>query len=475
MKTTVAVLDKKGNDATAATVCVLKSLYAGTSSSFEGVSSSKVEKKRNADEMESLNSHIVLGYATTEPEPSTTHQHVRLENATLVFDGRIYSPAGTSVSEPAAKKILQGEAFLENVEGDFSFLIAEPQRIIAGRDPVGVQPLYYGENGSVAALASSRKALWKLGIEKTSSFPPGNMGFVINEGFKFKPVKTLAYSEPEPMTMQTAAETLQDLLEQSVQKRIAGTKKVAVAFSGGLDSSVVAFLAKKCGAADVNLIHVSLENRPETEEAIKASGELKLPLQVHLFKETDVEKVVPKVVELIEEPNPVKASIGVPFYWTAEKAAEAGFRVLLAGQGADELFGGYQRYVNGYLAHGAKSTRRAMFEDIIRLHESNIERDVKICSFHDIELRLPFASFQIAEFALKLPLELKIEKKPDSLRKLVLRKVAENLGLPKSIVEKPKKAVQYATGVSDVLKKLGKKQNKTVKGYVDMLFKPHFE
>jgi hypothetical protein len=57
----------------------------------------------------------------------------------------------------------------------------------------------------------------------------------------------------------------------------------------------------------------------------------------------------------------------------------------------------------------------------------------------------------------------------------VLRKVAENLGLPKSISDKPKKAVQYATGVSDVLKKLAKKRNKTVKDYVDTLFQSHIK
>jgi asparagine synthase (glutamine-hydrolysing) len=459
MKTTVAVLDKKGEDATATAVSVLKALHDGASVSFEIASSSTVKAERAADKLGNLNSSTVLGYAATEPEPTTEHQHVALENATLIFDGRIYSPTGTSVAELAAKNALEGKALLKNVEGDFSFFIAQPLRIVAGRDPVGVQPLYYGENERFAALASSRKALWKLGIEKTSSFPPGNLCFATSEGFKFQPVKTLAYSEPEPITMQTAAETLQKLLEESVRKRVAGTKKVAVAFSGGLDSSVVAFLAKKCGA-EVTLIHVSLEHRPETEEAMRASGALKLPLQVYLFKETDVEKVISEVVELIEESDPVKASIGVPFYWTAMEASGGGFRVLLAGQGADELFGGYQRYVNRYLAHGAEEARRAMFEDVVRLHDRNIERDVKICRSHDVELRLPFASFQIAEFALKLPLELKIEQKPDSLRKLVLRKVAENLGLPKSISDKPKKAVQYATGVSDVLKKLAKKQKR---------------
>jgi asparagine synthase (glutamine-hydrolysing) len=408
---------------------------------------------------------------------SYDEQHcVRLGNATVLFDGRIYSPTlGASGTEVIVKKLQQadhlkaGEALLKEGEGDFSFIIAEPERIIAGRDPIGVQPLYYGENRNVAALASNRRSLWKLGIEEARSFPPGHVAFVSREGFKFKPVKTLVYSQPKLITMQKAAETLQKLLEKSVRRRVWRTKEVAVAFSGGLDSSVVAFLASKC-PVNVQLIHVSLEDRPETEEAKRAADELKLPVQVYLFREADVEKVVSKVVELIEDPDPVKASIGVPFYWTAEKTAEAGFKVLLAGQGADELFGGYQRYINEYLLRGVERVRKTMFDDIVRLHESNIERDVKICGFHNVELRLPFASYQLVEFAVALPVELKIERKADSLRKLVLRKVAENMGLPSSVAEKPKKAVQYATGINGALKKLARKQKATVTEYINKLF-----
>jgi len=414
------------------------------------------------------------GNATLSPQDK--QQLARLENATALFDGRIYSPTSdASSTETIAKKLQQAdnleasEAFLKEVEGDFAFIIAEPERIIAGRDPVGVQPLYYGENQSIAALASNRKALWKLGINEVRSFPPGQLGFVSREGFKFKPVKTLVYSEPKQVTMQEAAETLQKMLEQAVRRRVSGTKDVAVAFSGGLDSSVVAFLAKKC-QVNVHLVHVSLENQSETEEAKKAADALDLPLQVHLFREADVENVVPKVVELIEEADPVKASIGVPFYWAAEKTAESGFKVLLAGQGADELFGGYQRYVNEYLSHGEEKVRKTMFDDVVGIHESNLERDVKICSFHNVELRVPFGSYEIAEFAMALPIGLKIEKRADTLRKLVLRKAAENMGLPASITEKPKKAVQYSTGINNALKKIAKKQKTPVADYVNKLF-----
>jgi asparagine synthase (glutamine-hydrolysing) len=393
----------------------------------------------------------------------------------MVFEGKTYSPSQIITDHIAAKNrpqenlLRMGEAILENTEGDFTFLIVEKDKIVAGRDPVGVQPLYYGENETIAALASSRKPLWKLGIESPKSFPPGNLAVVSEKGFQFKPIKTLSCSEPEPMTMDIAAERLEALLEKAVRERVAETKKVAVAFSGGLDSSLVAVLAKKC-PANVRLFHVSLQNQHETIEAEKAAADLDLPIQTCLYTEKDVENVLPEVVGIIEENDPVNASIGVSLYWTAKRAAEERFHVILAGQGADELFGGYQRYVNQYLLHGDEEVRRVIFDDIRRLHEINIERDAKICCFHNIELRLPFASYEVAELAVKIPLEYKIEKRRDSLRKLVLRKVANNLRMPASIVDKPKKAVQYGTGINKAIKKIAKKRKTTVKEYINNLF-----
>jgi asparagine synthase (glutamine-hydrolysing) len=363
---------------------------------------------------------------------------------------------------------------MEEAEGDYVFLMLKKDWMAAGRDPIGVQPLYFGENKDIAAFASNRRTLWRLGIEEVRSFPPGHLAFVNKDGFTFKAMRKLAFTEPKPLTIDKAAQNLQRLLKKSVQSRLHGLEKVAVAFSGGLDSSIIAYLAHQCGVK-VNLVHVSLENQPETDEAIKSAEILDLPLQMHLFKESDVEAVLPKVLKLVEEADPIKASIGVPFYWVAEKASEAGFKVLFAGQGADELFGGYQRYVNECCKDGNEKAVRTMFNDLARIHESNIERDEKICIFHDIDLRLPFASFEIAEFALSLPPELKVESKSDSLRKLVLRKTALDLGLPASIANKPKKAVQYSTGINEALKRIAKKQDKTISTYVNEVFQNIFE
>lgn len=473
----IAALDRRGKNATDTVARVLKELHTEYSGSFGFATSTTcmVKKDLNIFQSPNIKSATVIGYTVRENLQKGS-QSAKVDNATLVLTGRIYSSTriGATIEFIANRmkhNLHKGFVTLfDEVEGDFAFFIAETERIIAGRDPIGVEPLYYGINRDIAAMASNRKGLWKLGIEKTQTFPPGYLAVVTREGFKFKPVKTFSYSKkPKPTTMNEAARTLQKLLEISVQKRVRGFKGVAVAFSGGLDSGIVAYLAKKIGV-NVQLMHVSLRNQHETEEAKRAADELKLPLQVHLFREEDVERTVGKVVELIEEADPVKAAIGVPVYWAAYKTAEIGIKALLAGQGADELFGGYQRYINEYLAQGKQKVTRTMFGDAVRLHENNIERDVKICGFHNVEVRLPFAAYTIADFALSLPLELKIEMRVDSLRKLVLRKAAENMGLPATITQKPKKAVQYSTGVNDALRRIAKRKNVTVREFLNELF-----
>ena len=433
-----------------------------------------VEKSPGILRRQGLDSSTLVGYVSSRTASASDYEFLQLDEAALVFEGRVYaSIPKTAAMEQLAKEPKHCEAILQTLiqkaDGDYAFFMLKNSWIAAGRDPVGVQPLYYGENHEITALATNRKALWKLGIENPKSFPPGNLAFADRLGFQFKPVKALSYTEPTAITLDDAAKKLQTLVEESIKRRTWDVKEVAVAFSGGLDSGLVAYLTSKQGLK-VNLLHVSMENQEETEEAIEASNALNLPLQVYLFKDSDVEKTLPSVVALIEEADPIKASVGLPFFWAAQKASENGWRVVLAGQGADEMFGGYQRYVNEYCKDGSEAIRKTMFHDVVNIHESNLERDLKITGYQDVELRLPFASFDIADFAMSLPLECKIEPKADTLRKLVLRKVALNVGMPSSMVDKPKKAVQYSTGINDAIKRVAKKQGKTVNGYISGLF-----
>jgi asparagine synthase (glutamine-hydrolysing) len=477
MKTWVAVLNKQGENAVPTVMDTLESLHKGEKMCFSIATNLAflVGQEMNQLKAHEACSSVVVGAAESMGLPLGEPQVMYFGDLTAVFDGVIYDAANKKPRLEMFSQSLKGDReefakeFVESVEGDYSLVLAEAGRLVSARDSVGVAPLYYGENSTIAALASNRKALWRLGIAEPKSFPPGHVALVTREGFEFKSVKTLPFQEPEQISIEEAAETLQHMLEVSVMRRVKGTRKVAVAFSGGLDSSLVAFLAKKLGV-EVELVHVSLENHPETAEAMRAAMELDLPLHVHLFKDADIEIDLSTVIGLIEDPDPVRAGVGLSFYWAAQKTAEAGLKVLLAGQGADELFGGYQRYVTEYLEHGDEAVRRTMYHDVAYVYESNLERDEKICLSHDVELRLPFASFELAKFAMSLPTELKFEKCADSLRKLVLRRVAANAGLSKAIVEKPKKAVQYSTGISNALKRIAKKRGLTLPEYTNQLY-----
>lgn len=472
-----AVVSKKNKNVAETVVTMLKILKHKREAAF-GIASPTIVKTEKSIKFlrdHKISASIVVGYVLSKILMSDQPQPIKLENTALVFDGRIYL-TNTKHAEVRfiAEKLSQNrektaEILIKNFDGNFAFVVAESERLIAGRDSLGTRPLYYGENADLAALASERKALWKIGVREPCSFPPGHIATVNKHGFKFKPVKTLAYARTRRITMQAAVEKLQKFLQQSVKQRISGLKEVAVAFSGGLDSSIIAFLTKNLGV-EAYLISVSLKNRREIEFTKEAAEALKLPLHIHFYSEKDVEETIPKVLWLIEEPNPIKTSIGIPLFWTAEKASRKGIKVMLAGQGADELFGGYRRYLNYYSQYGAKFVQKMLFNDITTMHETNFERDYKICNFHNVELRLPFATYPLAKFALSLPLQLKIKSSVDMLRKAVLRKMAENIGLPHFIVHKPKRAIQYATGVNKTIKKLAKQKGFSTKEYLTEVF-----
>jgi asparagine synthase (glutamine-hydrolysing) len=472
MTALIAVLEKEQNDATGTAITMLDALSAATTDKFGIGSPSRVKTESAVDALRNLhaNSDVVIGCRFSRILPSDRKQPMLLKNATLVFDGRTYAWGRTSGVKPPGYELLHdgeetAKTLIRKAAGDYAFVVAEPGRLVAGRDPIGARPLYFGENEEILALASQRKALWKVGITTDCSFPPGNTASITQRGFRFEPVKTLSCPQPKRTTMKDAAKELLRILKHSIAERVSALKEVAIAFSGGLDSCIIARLAKE-SLRNIQLIHVSLEDQKETEHAREAADNLKLPILVRLFSEHDVERDLPKVLRLVEEADPVKTAVGIPFYWVAEQASEMGFKVMLAGQGADELFGGYRRYVDDCLAHGEEAAHRGIFRDVAEISKNNLERDSKICGFHNVELRLPFATFDMAKFALELPVNLKIDPETGGMRKLVLRRMAENIGLPESICTRPKKAVQYATGVDKALKRLAKRQGFAVKSFL---------
>lgn len=203
MKVTVAVLDKHGNNAVDDVIGVLKEFSVEEPMHFGMVSSRKSVIGKSLDLLgrQSPTSSTSVGYASSKPA-AKGYEFLQLDDAALVLQGRVYlPPTKTDAMQQLAKQPQHCETILqtliEKADGDYAFFMVKDGWMAAGRDPVGVQPLYYGETRDVAALATNRKALWKLGIENPASFPPGNLAFVTRDGFQFKPVKTLSFPSPK--------------------------------------------------------------------------------------------------------------------------------------------------------------------------------------------------------------------------------------------------------------------------------------
>ncbi len=224
----IAILDRNSKNATETAIMMLKILTPKNTEYF-GIASpqtTSIGKTIGKLKTGNMNSPTIIGHAFTEILKEDKPQPILLENAAaLVFEGRIYSDkTRTCFQKSKANREAIAEILIKNVHGDFAFAITESEKIIAGRDAISAKPLYYGENKDLAALASERKALWKIGVNKAESFPPGHLAIVDRNGFKFKSVKTLVPSQPKTPTMQAAAKKLQKLLQCSTQERVSGLK-----------------------------------------------------------------------------------------------------------------------------------------------------------------------------------------------------------------------------------------------------------
>jgi len=471
-----AALKKRGENAVPTVLSMLKRLRHRGTDAHGAATPNSTRTANSIDQIpiKNMSSNVALGHNLSHILPEDRPQPVLGANFTLAFNGRLFPPSSRSdidaiLTMLASDPQKNAGSIINKLKGSYAFAIACQDKVIAGRDTMGTTPLYYGENETTSAVASERKALWAIGIKDAESFPPGNLAAMTINGFTFQPIRIIKQSSLKPTVMKAAAKQLQTLLLESLKERLSDTKKAAVAFSGGLDSSLVAMLAR-IFEIEVQLITVGLEDQHELHCAKAAAKALELPLHLQTYTPDDVERTLPKVLWLIEEPDVMKAGVAIPIYWTAEIASKLGFRILLAGQGADELFGGYQRYLRDYAA-GDEVVRDSMYRDVITCHEKNFQRDDQACSFHKVELRLPFADQNVVNFSLGLPTHLKIESPEDHLRKRILRLTAQNLGMPPFIVNRKKKAVQYATGVSKALRRLARQENLTLREYVRRIFR----
>jgi len=341
-----------------------------------------------------------------------------------------------------------GEA-MRWIEGDYAVAFSDGRRLYLFRDPVGVRPLYFSPKGF---FASERKVLWAIG-EEPIPVQPGEL--VVLDGKSVRRLRLFSLKElvKRDLPEKSALNGLENLLNYSVMNRVA--KKTGVLFSGGLDSTLVALLASR--HSEVLLYTAGARESQDVEWAGKVADHLGLPLKVRHFDVDELREVIPRVAFAIEEPNPMNLAIGLPLYFATQLASRDGIRVLLSGQGADELFGGYAKYLH---------RPELMWGDLLTMAERNLARDDKIAMLNGVEGRYPFLSLPVVGLALNVPLELKIS----SERKLILRKLAKKLGLPDWIAMRPKKAAQYGSNAQNLLRRIAKGEGLSLRELAERLF-----
>ncbi len=227
---------------------------------------------------------------------------------------------------------------------------------------------------------------------------------------------------------------LGEAIETAVKLR---SDEGVVALSGGVDSALVAKLAgREC-------VVVGIAGSHDLRHADQVSAELCLPLEKAIIDPRLIEDALRRVLSVIPRVDPVNASIATTLYFVAEWAGSHGYRRILAGQGADELFGGYARYLQ----------TDTLAQDLERdFHGLGLQlgRDQAVAGLHSAYFSLPYMDTRVVRAARAIPPGKKV---CNGVRKLPLREVAKRY-LPQSVAMCEKKAMQYGSGVAKEIQRL---------------------
>ena len=173
-----------------------------------------------------------------------------------------------------------------------------------------------------------------------------------------------------------------------------------------------------------------------------------------------MESKIPEIIWSIEEINPLKVSIAIPFFFLAREAKKAGFNHMILGQGADELFAGYKKYLKTLQNKGAIALKKTLEKDTKNLWNSILQTSDMATMAHTISPIYPFLEPELISYSMNISPGLKIK---NNQRKYILKETAHLLNLPPEIIKRSKKAIQYGSGINKILKKIAKKNCKTNK------------
>lgn len=334
----------------------------------------------------------------------------------------------------------RGAEMVSELDGMFGFVLTNGDEVLAARDPIGIKPLYYGKDSDGILFASEIKALLPL-AKTVREFPQGHY---YHSSGGFQSYYQISAGQVCIHDEATAIREIRRTLEASVKKRLMGDVPVGVFLSGGLDSSIIAALMSK----DVSELHsfsVGVAGSPDLEAARQVADGLKTIHHEYVYTEEEMLQVLPDVIYHLESFDPALVRSAVPCYMVSRLAAQY-VKVVLSGEGADELFGGYS-YFSQF--NDAQGLRNESIRILNGLHNMNLQRVDRMTMAHSLEGRVPFLDIDFIETVLRISPELKLHS-AYPLEKGLLRKAVEDL-LPREIVWREKMEFAQGCGSSRIL------------------------
>jgi asparagine synthase (glutamine-hydrolysing) len=336
-----------------------------------------------------------------------------------------------------------GAGAVERLDGMFAFAIADGGALFLARDPIGIKPLYYGHRAGALVFGSEQKALAGV-VDEITEFPPG---VCYHSDTGFRRYHTLRCPEPGEPDETPAAARLREALEQAVVKRLMSDVPVGAFLSGGLDSSLVAALARR-HVEKLHTFSVGVAGSRDLEAARLVARHLDTVHHEYLLTPEEVSEKLPEIVYHLESFDPDLVRSAIPCYFVSRMAAEH-VKVILTGEGADELFAGYRYYRdigNPQLLHAE------LHRSVAGLHNMNLQRVDRLTMAHSIEGRVPFLDVAFVELGLEIPPELKLRQRAQGapLEKWILRLAGQGL-LPEEILWREKEQFDEGSGTVELL------------------------
>ena len=348
----------------------------------------------------------------------------------------------------------KGPAFSDDLNGIFAFCLYDEEQdaYLIGRDHIGIIPLYTGhdEHGNFY-VASELKALSPI-CKHIEEFPPGH--YLYSKDGKLTPYYQRDWQSYDAVKNNDAkAEDVKDALEAAVKRQLMCDVPYGVLLSGGLDSSVISaitqhFAAKRIEDNDesdawwpkLHSFSVGLEGSPDLAAAQKVAdmiGTIHHPIIFTIQQGIDALK---EVIYHIETYDVTTIRASTPMYLMARQIKAMGIKMVLSGEGADELFGGYLYF---HKAPNAQEFHEELNRKVSKLHMFDCLRANKSMAAWGVEARVPFLDKEFVDVAMRINPEAKMCK-DEKIEKHILRAGFDGY-LPDEVLWRQKE--QFSDGV----------------------------